>query len=389
MIPYLRMLCFAVLVGMIISGCSGRNSQPITPDEFAPQQALTGSPDAVNDQTGNHYLLAYNFIYVDPYSPDGPKFEVIPVRQGVFHLNVLKFLEVSPCTDCFKVVGFYYPEHGKLGIDIQIEHPWTELDKSVFDVRAIIMFNGSHEFPICGKSTSDPALGDGAVLNPDGYTALYNGSTITAPVGGYQKYFPGKQATLVVPDSDINGYKCFMTDGPWNNRNAFYAGSSDVNSFSLQLPAWPFLIGYAVDVSRMPPITMPVDDPMTDFGIGANCTEPWKVYVNEEPVENGLTDTGGQTKLIIDVYDWQGKSTYYVPVVECPEIFNGLLAGTWVSDGAGYARYEVTISNEHMASVGNYMCLIGVEAKENDPINFPWLDLTAYQIISLEVTKGE
>jgi hypothetical protein len=128
---------------------------------------------------------------------------------------------------------------------------------------------------------------------------------------------------------------------------------------------------------------------MTDFGIGANCTEPWKVYVNEEPVENGLTDTGGQTKLIIDVYDWQGKSTYYVPVVECPEIFNGLLAGTWVSDGAGYTRYEVTISNEHMASVGNYMCLIGVEAKENDPINFPWLDLTAYQIISLEVTKGE
>jgi uncharacterized delta-60 repeat protein len=249
------------------------------------------------------------------------------------------------------------------------------------------MFNGSHEFPISGRTISDPALGDGAVLNPDGYTALYNGSTVTAPCGDLQKYFQGELATWMVPDSDINGYKNFITDIPSNNRNAFYAGTSVVRSLSLQLPTGSFVIGYAVDVSRDPPISTPVDDPLTDFDLNANCTEPWKVIVTEEPVGKGLTDKGGQTKLLIDVYDWQGKDTYHDPIVECPEIFGGFLTGTWVSDGFDYSRYEVTVSNDNLASVGNYLCLVGVVAIENNPTETPWLDLTAYQFCNLEVVE--
>ena len=333
--------------------------------------------------------MHYGFIYVDPDHPDGPQLEVIPVRQGEYHLNVLKLLEINPCDDCFRIVGFDFPEPDKLDIDILIEHPMTDLDKSVFDVRTIIMFNGSHEFPTSGKTISDPSLSEGEVLNPDGYTALHNGSTIEAPTGELQKYYPGELATPLIPNSDINGYKYFIPDTPLNNRNAFYAGTSDVQTLSLQLPTTgSFVIGYAVDVSRLLPITSPVDDPLTDFDINANCIEPWKVVVTEEEIGYGLTILGGQTKLIIDVYDWQGKSTHHEPVVECPELFDGSLTAMWVSDGADYSRYEVIVSNENLASVGNYMCLVGVEAIENNPADTPWLDLTAYQFISLEVTEG-
>ena len=386
----IRSLFLIAFAGILLCGCSGNSSQPVSPDnpESLPELTVREETDANSDGT-NHYLMHSGYIFIDPYHPDGPQFEVVPVRQGEFHLNILKYLEISPCADCFKVVGLDIPNPGKLNVDIQIDHPFDQLEFSVFDVRAIMMFNGSHEFPVCGKSTSDPALGDGAVLNPDGYTALYNGSTITAPVGDLQKYFPGKLAAQVVPDSDINGYKYFITDVPSNYRNAFYAGSSDVQTFELQCPDGTFVIGYAVDASWWPPISSPVDDPLSDFDKNANCTEPYKVVVTEEKFDHGLTIFGGLTRLIIDVYDWQGKSTYYAPIIECPELFNGTKTATSVIGGFGYSRYEVIISNDNLAPIGNYMCLIRVEAIENNPTDTPWLDLTAYQCCHLKVTEGE
>ncbi len=386
MVLSLRGFFLISFIWILICGCSGNSTQPVSPENPVSSPGLTVREElGVSPDGANHYLMNYGYIFVDPNHPDSPQLEVIPVRQGEFHLNVLKLLEISPCTDCFRVVGFDFPEPGKLNLDILIEHPWADLDYSVFDVRAIIMFNGSHEFPICGKSTSDPALGDGVVLNPDGCTALYNGSTVTASCGEFKKYFQGELATWLVPDSDINGYKYFITDNPSNNRNAFYAGSVDVRTFSLQLPPITWVIGYAVDASWEPPISMPVDDPLTDFDLNANCTEPWKVVVTEEKIGPGLTIHGGLTRLLIDVYDWQGKSTHHEPVVECPEIFDGFLTGTWVSDEVDYTRYEVFVSNDNLAPVGNFLCLIGLEAIENDPTETPWLDLTAYQFSSLDV----
>ncbi|MCX6646528.1 MAG: hypothetical protein NTY09_09245, partial [bacterium] len=389
MAEYPRSFAVFALVSVLILGCSGKGSQPVIPDNEPTQQVLTGSPGAVNDQTGNHYLLAYNFIYVDPYSPDGPKFEVIPAREGEIHLNILKLLEVGPCTDCFKVVGFNFPQPGYLDLDIEIDHPFDYLDFSVFDVRGIMMFQGSHEFPAIGKSISDPILGDGAVLNPDGYTALYNGSTMTAAVGDYQKYFPGHLATFSIPDSDINGYRYFVTDDPENDRNAFYAGTSDVQTYNLKLPTGTFIIGYAVDASWAPPFMSPVDDPLSDFDKYANCEEAWKINVTEQHICDGLTEIGGQTKLLIDVYDWQISSHIKGVKVECPEIFDGVVLSSYDHGENGVRYYEAVISNDKLAPPGIYTCLIGSEAKENDPDNTPWLNLTAYQIYNVEVIEEQ
>ncbi|MCX6645480.1 MAG: hypothetical protein NTY09_03855, partial [bacterium] len=386
--PSFRGVLVSAIMWLIISGCAGQSSLPVTPDMAISPSELTGNAEIPSDSDeSSHYLLAYNYIYIDPEAPDGPKIEIIPVRETEIHLNILKFLEDVPCTNCFKIVGFNVPQPGYLNVDIEIHHPLDDLMYSVFDVRGIMMFQGSHEFPVVGKSISDPAIGDGALLNPDGYTALYNGSTLTASIGDLQKYYPGNIATLDVPNSDINGYKYYITDNPSNNRNAFYADTSDVRTWELKLPTGPFVLGYAVDANWWVPISEPVDDPLTDFDLNANCPEPWKIVVTEEPILQGLTDQGGQTKLVIDIYDWQGKTTYYDPIVECPELFDGSLTAAWVSDGSDYARFEVTASNSKMASIGNYKCLIMVEAKENNPINKPWLDLTAYQLQTLAVIE--
>ncbi|MCX6646448.1 MAG: PKD domain-containing protein, partial [bacterium] len=382
-----RSMVIVVITLLFILGCSSNNSQPIAPNEAISQPVLTGNADANenNADASSHYLLAYNFIYIDPNAPDGPKIEVIPVREAEIHLNILKFLEGFPCANCFKIVGFNIPQPGYLNVDLEVDHPFPDLTYSVFDVRGIMMFPGTHEFPVAGKSASDPLFGDGALLNPDGYTALYNGSTITAPIGDLQKYYQGKFATSAIPDSDINGFRYYITDNPANNRNAFFAGSSDVQTFSLKLPPAPLVLGYAVDASWWMPISTPVDDPLTDFDTNANCPEPWKISVTEQPIGQGLTDAGGQTKLLLDVYDWQGKSTYHAPVIECPEIFDSTLTSTWVMDGSDYSQYEVTISNTNMAAVGEYTCLIGVEDNGNDPVGKPWLDLSAYQLQNLTV----
>jgi hypothetical protein len=384
---YYRYFTLYVIAAIIVFGCSGKGTQPILPDDVNVQPSFTGNSVAENDQAGNHYLLAYGFIYIDPDNPDGLKIEIIPAREGEIHLNILKLLEVGPCTDCFRVVGFDFPQPGYLDLDIEIDHPFDYLDFSVFDVRGILMFNGSHEFPAFGKTMSDPDLGDGAVLNPDGYTTLYNGSTFTAPTGDYQKYFQGKLATFSIPDSDINGYKYFTTDDPENDRNAFFAGTSDVQTYNLKLPTGSFVIGYAVDASWDTPTETPVDDPLHDFDEYANCEEPWKIVVTEQHICDGLTDIGGQTKLLIDVYDWQISSNY-APVIECPEIFNATISSSY-HGGGSCKHFDAIISNDKLAPPGIYTCLIRAEAKENDPDNTPWLDLSAYQIYSVEVIEAK
>jgi hypothetical protein len=377
----------AVLLVILITGCSGAVNSvvPSTQDSTSStqsidtnlnQQTATGSENS----SANHFLLSYNLIYLDATDPNNIKAEIIPVREGEIHLNILKFLEDGPCTTCFKIIGFNFPQPGYLDVDIKIDHPFGDLTYSIFDVRGLMMFQGNHEFPIAGKSMSDPALGDGALLNPDGYTALYNGSTATAPVGPLQKYYPGNLATSAIPNSDINGYIFFKTDDPANNRNAFYANSIDVKTFSLKLPSDNFVIGYAVDASWAPPIETPVDDPLTDFDLNANCPEPWRIEVSGDPIEGT-----NETVLTVNVYDWQGKLTHYAPVVECPELFSGTKTGAWVGDGDGYSQWEVVVSNETDAAEGSYWSLVSVEDMENNPDDAPWLDLKGYQIFEVGV----
>ncbi|MCX6647232.1 MAG: PKD domain-containing protein [bacterium] len=383
----IRLFLISLVSILIVSGCSN-HSIPTAPGGNAAlenaQGSITLSPDSSQNQ---HFCLLYNLIYIDVSNHDDPQYEVVPVRTGTIHLNILKFLEVTPCTNCFKLVGFNIPQPGYLNFDIQIKHPFpnTSLDLSIFDVRGIIMFNGSEVFPGSGKRISNPFTGDGAILNADGYTSLFNASTLSAPVGDFFKYFKGKLATPAAPNADVNAYLRFVTDNPSNNRNAYYAGDSVTRTYSMKIPTPTFVLGYAVDANWDIPLETPVDDPITDFPVTANCPEAWKMIVIESPIGDGLTECGGETKLTIDLYDWQGKDEWNPVRLECPEIFDSVIEATYVSETDAYTRYEADISNSNFAASGPYPCLIWHEAVENDPVGKPWQDLTAYQIYTFDV----
>ena len=374
-----------MLVGVI--SCSGKDGviNPAVP----PLQP--GNENADSGQNGNfsHYIIVNSLIYFDPTDPEDIKYEIVPLRVSDVHLNILKLLEEIPCSDCFSIVGLDIPEPGFLNVDIEITHPFTDPDLTIFDVRGIIMFGGSHVYPVSGLTVSDSEMGDGELLNADGYTALYNSSTLESAPGPYTGYYEGNFATATMPDADVNGYKRHNSDNPFNTRNAFYAGDSVTSSYQMKIPEGEFVLGYAVDANWAVPLESPVDDPMEDFGIDANCPEPWKIKVNETQTGGGLTSGGGQTTISVLVYDWNGKISHGSPRIECPEIFTTPVFASWVADGSGYSSFQADITNSNLAIAGEYRMLIWVEANENDPVNKPWLNLTAYQMFTVEVTGGQ
>ncbi|HEX9744566.1 MAG TPA: PKD domain-containing protein [bacterium] len=348
-------------------------------DPVAPQ--YPGITPQFETGTTSHYLWAYYNIYLDPETNDS---ELVPVRLTEGHWNVLKFLEQGPCTNCVKILGITPTPDGTKIFDVQITHPFNNPTYTGFDVRGIAMFNGSKNFPVLSLGTSDRIAGDGALVNADGFTRLYNFTTQGSGPGGLQGYIKGKFATPAAPSSLVNGYKRHITDSAANTRNALFAGSSKSVSYEIDMPDNQLVIGYAIDASWTPPTVTPVTNPMADFPISANSPEAWKVDVTVNPVGDGLTKDGGQAILAIDIFDWQSLDTITQPIIECPDIFNGIVTADWVSNSDGYATYEATVENTKLAPEGEYLCLIKVSDMENST-SPPYLDLSAYQVISLEV----
>lgn len=353
------------------SGSSAVSQTPITPD-------LSGQ---VETQEAGHYLWAYYQIYFDP---ETNTVEIAPYRQVADHWNVLKFLEKGPCFNCVSILGIADTGNGTKNFDVQVSHPFTTANLTGFDVRGIAMFAGSKGFPVSGLSTPDRYAGDGALVNADGFTTLYNGTTAGMGPGGFQGYFKGKYTPAQIPNALLNGYKRHISPGMTNTRNMFYANTSVIATYELDMPDTAFIFGYAVDASWAPATTKPVINPGSDFPPEANCEEPWKVDVTIENIDQGLTDEGGQAKLIIDVYDHQGKTSFFPPVIECPELFDGTVNGIWTADGADYTRFEATVENVKLAAIDDYMCLISVTDTE-DATAPEWLDLKGYQIVWLTV----
>ncbi|MCX6645690.1 MAG: hypothetical protein NTY09_04945, partial [bacterium] len=231
--------------------------------------------------------------------------------------------------------------------------------------------------------TSDMFYGNTELVNADGHTTLYNVTTI-GKGGMFQQYWHGKWGTSMYPDTTLNGYMRHITSGSGNVRNALYAGNAVTREYEIYKPATYFVLGYAIDASWYMPTVNPVSDPQTDFPPEANCSEPWKITADQNPIGTGLTSSGGQTVLTMDIYDYQGKLTYYVPALECPGLWDGLKYAGFKANGDGYTRFEITVSNEKLAPNGFYQCLIIVKDIDDDS-SPEWMDLTAYKIVRLPV----
>jgi hypothetical protein len=364
-----------VLALLAVLSCS-KASAPLEPPVI-PQAQQTD----VQAQSTSHQLWFYALLYIDPATM---QIEVIPSRVVMDHWNVLKWLEKGPCTNCVSIINAQKLLNNNSLITVKITHPFDSLNLTGFDVRGIAMFKGTKTFPVSGLITSSVLKNEGEVVNADGYTFLYNSTTLGDGPNGLQGYLKGNMA-VGLPNSTLNGFRTFITDDGWNLRNYFLGGTSITNDYEIHMPPLPFFLGYAVDASWVSPTVKPVVNANTDFPPEANCPEPYKVVVSEDPANNTLTDQGGSTTLIIDVYDHQGKDSYKTPTAECPELFTGALPASWVEDGVDYNRWTIDIPNTNLAASGKYSVLIAVEDNENDTAP-DYLDLTAYWITTVLVT---
>jgi len=361
-----------LIIGMICLACADGVSNPVFNAE-------------ISDSSGaSHHLWGYYLVLHDPAEK---KTTIFPVRNAGMHWNVLSWLEQGPCLDCVSVTGITPTPDGTIQFDVEIQHPFSSANLTGFDVRGIAMFHGSEIFPVAALTLSDRTAGDGELVNPDGYTTLYNSSTAGSGPNGLQGYLKGKFASAAMPDASLNGYKRYISPGVANTRNAFYADATLLSTFELDMPDTAFIFGYAIDASWAPPSVKPVTNPMTDFPPEANCSEPWRIDVVDESGGTGLTDQGGEATLTIDVYDRQGSASHFAPVVECPDLFDGIVTAGFVQDFAGYSRWEAVIANENHGAAGEHRCLVKV-VDDDDLIAPAWLDITAYQIINLTVRFG-
>ena len=371
-----------ILLAILVAGCSGGNNPVVPSDEFnGISQGIQQNSYEAGSGVNTHMLWSYHLVYVDPFAPGGPDVEVIPFRVVTDHWNVLTWLQDGPCFDCFKLVNLTPSGTGTLLADIQITHPFTMPNLTGFDVRGIAMFDASMVFPGSGLTYCDRMMGDGELVNADGYTTLYNSTTTGSGPGGLQGYITGKLATVQPPNALLNGYKRHITEFPANTRNAFYAGTANTVTYEIDMPDGAFVFGYAVDASWVTPTTKPVIDPMTDFPPEANCPEPWKIEVIGDPIPGP-----DETSLSIYVFDWQGSTSHTEPVLECPELFTGTVTASWAEDSPAFTTYQVSVANEELAPLGDYRCLVSVEDNENSTAP-EWLNLTAYQLYTVTVAE--
>ncbi|MFH1514446.1 MAG: hypothetical protein ABIG42_03205 [bacterium] len=270
---------------VILTGCAA--DSPITPESNPDVKTYADTFKAMQEQ--NHYLWGeWTFLF----NPDHDQVDIIPKRQVRLHLNATKFLE-EYCTDCLKITKIKNNGDSTIDLTIKVEHPFTGYPEYTgFDVKGIIMFNGSHylrwdsktifpykdDFIISWRDTGDPEL-----LNPDGYTPRWCPTWDSDSPLPIFNYWPGKYSSGI-PTANVNGYINFYTD---DERHMFRVNQSVEQIYHIYLPPGPVAAGYAIEASWEPPIVTPVTDPINDFPISANQVEPYYCNLlinNGEPI---------------------------------------------------------------------------------------------------------
>ncbi len=351
------------------AGCSTGQS-PVTPD--------TGL-ELVSQNSGiksNRTIWGYWTIRIDPNSET---FEILPDREVGSHFNVVRLLEVNPCTHCLSISNLSWLPNNIVQCDFKLKHPFPGLVKLTgFDVRGVLVTDGDTLFPASNRFVSldgsNPTL-----INPDGFTPLFN--PVEFPPGSAQwpilEYIPGKFSSGDNFTGTLNPFMAFCKDNP---RRMFEAGATETVTINLKYPSTPFEFGYVVDASWIK-VDGVVVDPETDFPSEANCLEPYRLDFKMSSV---LTDQPGDSAEVqVEVFDHQGIETVSTVSIECPLLFDGEVYLDYSSQsGDDSWLYDGVITNQYGLNNDTYPSLIKAVSIESDS-NLG--KLAAYQIEDIVV----
>ncbi len=367
-----KLALILAIVMLLAYGCSGGGSQsPLIPE--------AGSKLPAEGQTVNTEASHTNWgLWQFAFDQDAQTLDVIQLRTGAMHLNVVKFVDNPPLV--YLTLESLDINGNTVTADIGLRHPFLGLiEFTGFDVKGILISDGG----ISGFT--DPALNfpgeaDTRLMNADGYTRWWNPTEF--PDDG--TIFGYTDGVLGTPDSTadfsgiLNGYKYFCDDlddpdAPLDgitleNRGMFSAGQKNVRQYVIQMEPAGLVFNYAVDASwRFPQGDPPWEAP-DDFIADANQPEPYRVVIAE--TDNTLwydevEGSGGNLGLLIDVYDWfnAGLNTVYA---EWPGLGVQASSMTPVGSGEGYSTYAIELNDCTPYAAGDQPVLITIASEAVD-----------------------
>lgn len=374
--PFHIAVCFILLALISCSG-KGGGSSPITPS-FSPE------PDQLTDRrlTSDSNRIALS-AWVMNISSDHTSYELLPLRTGSGHFNIRTFLENQPCDNCFQIVDFVWQSGDVLDVDIRITHPFPGIDEfTIFDLRTVLIFPATSSWPENNLTYSRADAGGGDLLNPDGWTNLFNPVDFEQEPGDLNvlTYQQGKFATDLTDPSTLNPYRAFYHEP---DRRPFFTTQSLTRTLSISIPQGEFQIGYVVDASWGLPDPNPPQNIPEDFPIEANCIEAFRISAH---VDEGLTETYGTAECEIEIYDWQGTSTISGVVIECPALFQGTMAAQLDMDFGYISRWSAEMENQIGTLAGDYPLLIRIDDSNDDPLLGP---IRAYFMINAHIDPAD
>lgn len=341
----MRYVGFLLLLAILSAGCANAGNPIQTGDD-----SVLPEFGQSTTQPGPYHLWGNWGLFING---DRTLADFSPERNADIHLNATKFLEVN-CTDCLEITGISNNGDGTIDLDVTISHPFKGVPKYTgFDVKGIIMFNGSHvyerhdkvsgggyKYPLGPQEfrTSWRLLGDPEVLNADGYSYRWSPwyeSGIDLPMF---EYYPGKYSSGT-PTANINAFLNFFS---MEERHIFEHDESVTRTYHISLPPGPITAGYAIEACWEPPINMPVIDPVVDFPYSANQPEP---YYFKCVLNNGLPVTPEDICCISSVYDHRAEVVvWYIPpeFYDQPEQFQSMAVGHFTPEmGMNYTGTPV------------------------------------------------
>jgi len=345
-----RIHFFILLAVAILTGCAGSGVQePITPSPPVANAVAVAS---------NRHVWGLWDVRI---SADHQSVEVVPWRSADMHLNVVRLLEVTACHTCLTIENIHSTGPNELQADVRLQHPFPGLLKFTgFDVRGIFIAQTDFTFPVSGRKI---AWGGDVprMLDPDGYTSLFNPTEYPPTFPAALGYIPGKFATGGDLSATLNPFVAYRRDAP---RRMFEAGGTETRTVLLYAPPGQVHFGYAVDACWEP--VENVIDPLTDFPPEANCLEPYRLDVT---IGAGLShEPGSSVPIQVEVYDHQGLETISTAAIEAPDLFAGELelVFTGVSPNDAFL-FDGTLPNTLGAAEGEYALLVTATDTEADP----------------------
>ena len=293
-----------VLITVLLLGCSSLN--PMQPSIESPLSASHLAPASSDAGRQTGWEVEWGFCQLT-IARDGSHAELVPNRSLALytwghHINALKLLEGSPCTNCVSVSNVHLLSDGNVSVDISITHPFANPVYTGFDVRGIIMFPASQRVPDddireqAGMGPYDGGMkiwfssskkGDAELVNREGRTKFWNPITDSGvwTETGYPifEYYHGKYAS----GENIGTLNPFIRFHSNETRHMFEVGKTVTRTYIIKPPAQgPIEACYAVYAHWAEPDVTPVTNPATDFPLIANSCLPYELEFHQD----GLID---------------------------------------------------------------------------------------------------